>query len=251
MNRIAALLLVGIVTTASGLVSATVLAAQPVDRYRACIDLVRIDAVKGLETARRWQNEAGAMPARRCLAFALVAAERYSEAADQYQALADQTVSLVERAILLGQAGNAWLLAERPELAIEAWTKALAVLPEDTGLLIDRAHGWMESARPEAAVEDLSKAIDLDPNAVDALVYRASAYRQLGALPEARADLARALDAAPNHPEALLERGIVRSLTGDRDGARNDWLLVLAVAPGTVSGDAAQRNLARLGATGG
>ena len=226
----------------------TPVAAETVASYGACLDLVERDPREAITAAEAWWSRDRQPAARHCAALAMIRIGDYERAALALEALADaQTEDQPDRrAALLAQAGNAWLLDDRPARARRSFTDALADRPKDVELRIDRARAAAAAGDYRAAVDDLDLALASDPDHVPAYLFRASARRQLGQYGLARADLDRILVAEPEHPEARLERGTVRLLSGDADGARTDWRRILRTAPGTPQAKPASTNLDKL-----
>jgi tetratricopeptide (TPR) repeat protein len=218
------------------------------NRYYACMDQVRSDASKALQTAEAWRKQGGGEAARHCAAAAEMELGRFAEAGETLDALArnGSQDSPVLRASIYGQAAHAWLAADMPDRAEAASTDALTLVPRDAGLLVLRARARAGQRRFGEAISDLDQAIIIDPKLADAYVFRASALRQEKALDSAAADLDEALALDPGHPEALLERGIVRRLEGDDAGARADWQTLIATQPKTPAAESARLNLERM-----
>jgi len=148
------------------------------------------------------------------------------------------------RAAVFGQATQAWLLVENPARAQAAATRGLALTPEDTWLLMDRAVALAAQGRYAQAMVDLERATTIDPNRIEAWVLRAATRRQLDQIPTAAADIERAFAIEPENAEAFLERGIIRQLQGNAEGARSDWSRALELAPDSPTADLAAQNLA-------
>ena len=225
-------------------------AADPGERYNACMNLARLDAQKGVEEAIAWRKSGGAAAADHCLATALVARGDDAEGAQLLQELASEDGAPATRAKLYGQAGRAWLSAGDDRKAWSALTDGLALDPESTDLLVDRAIANADLGLSFEAIDDLNRAIDLAPGRVDALVMRASAWRKLGSLDLAEDDANRALAAAPQNVDALLERGNLNHLRGRAAKAREDWLAVMRLDPEGPSGESARKNLQKMDAGG-
>jgi tetratricopeptide (TPR) repeat protein len=147
------------------------------------------------------------------------------------------------RTALFDQAGNAWLLAAKPDSAIVSFSAALAIDPSDADLLADRARANAMKKLWARADSDLGAALLVDPDRADLLVLRGSARHAMGRKADARADFEQALKIHPGLGDALLERGMMKLESGDVAGARADWLQVAAAAPGTAVGDAARQHL--------
>jgi tetratricopeptide (TPR) repeat protein len=238
---------------ASGLLVGTPVFAQALpaveeQNYERCMMLARKDPSAGWETALEWQSRGGHHPADHCAAVALIGLRQYAEAGKRLEKLADDMRHSPPELLgeVLGQAGQAWLLAGDPARAHSALTQALARLPNSPDLLTDRATASAAAGDYGHAEEDLSKALALDPKRPDALTYRASARRGLGQLDGALADVQQALKLAPDSTDALLERGNILRMKGDAAGARKDWVRVSLLAPDTPADAAAKSNIEHL-----
>jgi tetratricopeptide (TPR) repeat protein len=215
-------------------------------RYDRCLELVKRSAGTAFDQANGWyQQDGGGAAALHCEALALIDLKRYAEAARKLEEAAKNGAvgSAPERADLLDQAGNAWLLAGQPGKADAVFSAALAFAPQDEDLLADRARARGVSKNWLGAEADLSAVLSLDPNRADALVLRASARHAQGRKVDARADIDHALELDPDYPEALLERGTMKLESGDAAGARADWQQVVTGAPGTDAAATAQARL--------
>ena len=216
--------------------------------YEQCTKLAKQNPAAAEKLAQTWHERGGAHPADHCAALALIGLKQYKEAATRLEALAQAmtTAPIALRAEVLDQAAQAWGLAGDPARAYAAAEAAVALLPNDPELLIDRAEAAATAGYFDKAVADLDHVRKGDPNRVDALIYRASAYRSLDRLDPALADIEKALALAPNSAPALLERGNIRRLQGDSDAARRDWEQVGQSAPGSQADVAARANIDRL-----
>jgi tetratricopeptide (TPR) repeat protein len=203
------------------------------DEYGTCVQLASSDPNTAYENAGTWIVRGGGFAARDCQALALIGLGSPGEAAQRLDALATDMgrSGSPDLPTMLAQAGQAWLVAGRPERAYAAQSAALKLTPDDVDLLIDRAVTLARAKNYREAVDDLSRALKNDPKRVDALVYRGTAYRFLDNPKSARADIDRALVLDPSSPDALLERGNLKRLTGDNNGARSDWITLLRQIP--------------------
>ena len=224
-------------------------AAEPgqAARYRACMEKTETYPKDAFEDAIQWRDMGGGGAAEHCAATALIQIGLYKDAADRLERLAQQIrQEPAFKAELLGQATQAWLLAELPARAEATATAALGLLPDNVDLLLDRAEARAALADYAGARADLDAAIKLDPNRADAFAFRAAARRYQDDAKGAMADVEQALKLNINHPPALLERGNLRRLAGDDDGARADWLMVLSLSPEGAAADAARSNLEKM-----
>ncbi|PZR12148.1 MAG: hypothetical protein DI532_14595 [Azospirillum brasilense] len=214
--------------------------------YLRCLDQIPDDPQGALAFAEAWQDRAGTSNgSRHCQALALLALGDGERAAPRLEALAAQTgFNNTARAVLYGQAGQAWMAIGDAGRAYAATTLGLALAPDTADLLVDRALASGSLGRYADSLADATRATELDPDRPDAWVFRAAALRHLDRPQEALHAIDRALTIASDNAEALLERGILRQLNGDLDGAREDWESVIQSAPESAAADLAQQNLA-------
>lgn len=209
-----------------------------------CFELLREDPEGARAFAAQWESTGGGEGARHCGALALLDLGEPARAAAQLEALARESqADAAPRAAVLAQAAQAWLIAGDAGRAVGATSAALALMPDDPDLLLDRAGSLGILGRYAESLGDLDRALALDSRP-EALVLRAAALRHLDRQEPARRDIERALAMAPDNVEALLERGILRQLTGDTEGARMDWERAIELAPTSVAADLATQNLA-------
>lgn len=221
----------------------------PDDRkYAACMETARKTPKEGLALATDWERAGGGNPALHCLAVSLLGLGEFAQAAETLETLAKEAEDAPPalRADILGQAGNAWTMARQPGPAWRAQSAALALVPDNVDLLIDRGVTLASAGKYWDALDDLNRALTIDPRRVDALVYRAAAWRYAESLELAEEDAVRALALAPDNPDALLERGLIRKARGNRAGARADWLKVRQITPDSPTGEAAGRELEKM-----
>ncbi len=187
-------------------------APSPPDRFAACVAAIETDAARAYEEAMAWGAETRTREPYRCAAMALVALDRADEAGRRFESLAEDAEP-EERAELLSQAGNAFLIARARERALAAFGAALALVgaddPARVDLLIDRSLAHALGADWRGAEEDLNRALDLAPNSALALRLRAAARMRQGAHDLAERDARAAIAIAPTDVEARLVLGHV------------------------------------------
>lgn len=233
-------------------VLAATAAAQGVDHareYEACIALTFRDADEALSAAQAWQKRGGGLPAEHCAALALLEAGRLEAAAQRLEAMASRLPPSggPDPTEVLAQAANVWLLAGKTERALGAIDLALQGDPLAATLLIDRARILAEMGEYERALEDLDTAAGEAPEDDDLAAFRAAALRRLGRFDAAVAEAERARLLNPGNSSAGLELGLSRLQAGDLDGARAALEETAERFAGTPAGDAAARQLARMG----
>jgi tetratricopeptide (TPR) repeat protein len=212
--------------------------------YAACLDLARKKPDQALERAKKWWESGGNLGPRHCIAVALVAQEKYVQAAKILEDLANDAQEEVAplRADLFDQAGQAYYLAGMSEQAIPLYTKALNGKPREPDFLIDRAVARDDIGQHFEAIDDLNLAIEIAPDKPEAWLYRANAYRHLNSLDLALDDANRAVTLS-HSPQALLERATIKSLRKDEAGARADLQTVVKIAPNSIQGKEAAKRL--------
>ena len=217
---------------------------DPAKHYEACMNLARKQPTEGWEEALAWSSLGGGEPAAHCAAVALMGLEQYGEAATRLERLAEtshQAPGL--RALILEQAGQAWLMEGKPDRAYGALTTGIKLDPHNPDLLVDRAQALAAAANYREAEADLTAALKLAPKEADILTFRASARRYLDNVKGARADIDQALKLDPGFADAWVESGTLRRIAGDDAGARKDWIRALELSPKSPAGDAARRNI--------
>src|SRR5580704_6239095 len=108
------------------------------------------------------------------------------------------------------QLGNLYFDAERYTEAIQWYTEAVKLAPDDVNISTDLGVCYYYTNQPDKALEQFNHSLKLDPN----------------------------------HPKTLLNVGIVRAFgKQDLDGAIQAWQQVIKLAPDSAEGQAAKRAL--------
>ncbi len=221
-------------------------AATQGDTENRCLSMIADDPDGAREQAEDWARHGGGDGATRCGALAEIALGDPEGGAIRLDTAShDASLAASRRALLASDASHAWLLASRPDRALQSAGLAVALDPSPDHA-VDHARAALSAHQPDAAIGDLSPVLAAHPNRTDALIVRATAFGQTGALDRARADIDAACRLQPDDPAALLERGVLRERIGDLDGARDDWSRVIAASPDTHEADLAQQDLALL-----
>lgn len=215
--------------------------------YEQCLAMLADDPDNGRQIADAWAASGGGDGAAHCQGLALIATGAPIAGAERLERLALSSLAPDQaRAVVFAQAAHARLMGEQPDRAFDNVTRALALTPGNTELLIQRAEISATRERWDAAINDLSQTLALDARRADALVLRAIAWRRMNRLDMAMADADRALALDPSNADALLEHGIERQRLGDPAGARADWQRARLMAPNSTTADLAEQNLALL-----
>jgi tetratricopeptide (TPR) repeat protein len=187
--------------------------AEEQERIAACLELTQSDAEAAYEYGLRWEGQYGGRPlARYCTAMGLIALEAFEEGALRLEQLANapDAGDMSRRAIYLAQAGNGWLLAERPDEALVALGNALKIAPRDPGILADRAAAHLMRGEAQTAIGDLNAALEVAPQDAEALFLRARAFLATDRLQLALQDIEQARTQDPTNVDMVVLRGEIR-----------------------------------------
>jgi len=203
------------------------------DPYQACVAVIDTNPADAFERALAWRTQGGGAQADHCAALALIALDEPGEAASRLDTLARRSDAgtLMERAALLAEAGNAWLLAAQPANAEVALSAALKLSPRDPELWTDRARARAAQMNWADAEKDLTNALTFDATKPQTFVLRAVARSAQGNKVGHRFDVEAALILDSTYPEALVERGTLKLEMGDVPGARAEGIQVSLVSP--------------------
>jgi tetratricopeptide (TPR) repeat protein len=212
--------------------------------YQACVAKIAVKPDDAFEDALYWRDHDGGLAAEHCAALALLAMNQPEQAALRLDTIAHdpEAGSAANRAELLDQSGNAWLLAQRGAQAEASFSAALRLAPRDPDVWADRGRARAMQRNWPGAESDLTVALTYEKRP-ETYVLRAGARRALNRMQGARADIDAALALNPRYADALVERGSLKLIAGDKAGARADWLQVLIIAPDGAAGDEARRRI--------
>lgn len=119
--------------------------------------------------------------------------------------------------------------------------------PKDLQAWIALGNAYFDSHRPQQAVEAYGKALALNPNDPDVLTDQGVMYRDLKAFDKAIANWERARQLDPQHVQSLYNLGIVYVFDlGQPDKAKKAWAKVIELAPGSPQATQAKSMLAQM-----
>jgi len=218
---------------------------QPVIDYRRCLDKAQRAPADALLEAETWTRRGGGVAALHCLGVAQAASKQPAEGARTLEAAAEAAAKPALTAELLAQAGNAWLLANRPAEARAALSRAIALVQAEperyAEMLVDRARAAASTQDWPASIADLRSATKELPKRADIWLLLATAQRRAGDTAGAAGAVEQAFALDPDDPAIRLERGNARARAGDMAGARKDW----QAAVDNAARDPDSANLAR------
>ncbi|MBA4338594.1 MAG: hypothetical protein C0421_07085 [Hyphomonas sp.] len=188
------------------------LAKAEAARLEACVAKIETDPENAYEDSLAWSYEGNRPGARQCTALALIALGNYETGAERLESLATSTDggSMEQRAIYLSQAGQAWIMAGAPEVAVVSFSDALTMAPGTVDLLLDRASAYILTEEWDTALSDLDLALANSPGFGPAHQLRAEVYLNKKSYDLAMRDVESAMAADPKNIDTLLVRGRVR-----------------------------------------
>jgi tetratricopeptide (TPR) repeat protein len=235
-------------------------AAQPLPtlnevQFTECLDLARKDPASAVTEASLWAQQGGGYLARGCQGFALASDFKFdlatpvlSEAAQGAQDKGD-----ARAARFWTQAGNSAIADGKPDIALNALDKALALATLDNKERaeseIDRARALVALDRVADAEKSLGTARQLAPENGAAWLLSATLARRLNKLPDALTYIQTAASLLPRDPAVALEAGNIAIAAGDETAARKQWEQTIAIAPTSRQANSAQAQLAALSAS--
>lgn len=115
--------------------------------------------------------------------------------------------------------------------AVEAYTAAIDLSPEDSLNYYIRADVYFDLEEYDRAVEDYSKVIELDPEDDEAYNSRGYCYRKLGNHDKAIKDYTKAIELNPEFDTAYYNRGSIYDIMGQYQKAINDYTKAIDIDP--------------------
>ena len=115
--------------------------------------------------------------------------------------------------------------------ALDCFDKALALAPDDIGILTNRANALLSLGRTEEALAAFREILARVPQHPEARLNSGIAHAALGALDEAVAEFDHALTLVPGHPAAHFNRGVALYDLGRYADAVEAHDSALAAAP--------------------
>jgi tetratricopeptide (TPR) repeat protein len=157
--------------------------------------------------------------------------ENLQELADAMEGAADEP----DAASNFTMVGNMALVQHAFEEAIEPFSRALSLAPDDVSARAGRGRAYAALGEHALALADFERAAALTPDVPMHHVGRANALARLGRMKEAVAACSRAIEVAPDHAGAHYTRAVYRShVDPDDPGVRADLDRTVELAPHEV-----------------
>ena len=129
------------------------------------------------------------------------------------------------------QQGNFLLMLGQTDRAIEAYSHAIELNPNDADAYNNRGVVYRGKGDYDRAIADYNKAIQLNPGYADAYNNRGVAYQSKGDFDSAVEDYSEALGLNPNSADVYNNRGAACYLKGDFDRAIEDFNTAMQIKP--------------------
>ncbi len=137
------------------------------------------------------------------------------------------------------------------EARVQALTTVITSDPTNAGAAVQLGNVYFDAERYPDAIKWYEEGVRLDPKNADASTDLGISYYYTGQTDRALAQFDSSLKIDPKHTKTFLNQGIVLAF-GKRDlaGAETAWKQVVALAPGSPEGQAAQKALEGIAAAG-
>ncbi len=129
------------------------------------------------------------------------------------------------------QQGNFLLMLKQINMAIEAYSYAIDLNPNNAAAYNNRGIAHNDKGEVDKAIKDYNKAIKLNPNYVYAYNNRGIAYRRKGEIERAIEDYNTAIELKSNYAEAHYNRGNVYNDNGETELAIKDYNKAIKLDP--------------------
>ena len=200
--------------------------AEPQKRIAACSEVIAHAKHAAPEMALAFLNRAAAYKA---LNDTTRAAADYAEALRRFDNLVDDQQPVAQ---IVYQRAVAYQELGQIDRALAAYDEAIRLNPADPMPLVERGAALARhKGRLSGAIEDFTRALAISPDNLEALMARGDAYGRSGEFARSLADLNRVIVLAPDNAGAHVLRGLVNSRRGDSQSAATDYDAALALDP--------------------
>lgn len=203
--------------------------------YRAQANLILKNPAPALADAERAvQLDLTMVEAYQVLGDALLANQRGAEAVPPYEIYLRYTTN--PDPAVFAQLGRAYRAADNLPAALEAFNKALSLVPDSYTALLDRGLLYIETGDPNRGLEDINAALKVNPDSFEASAAVGEAYFYLGERQKAVDQLNKIADKAQDDTQrALLLYWRAQALEPlDSNAAIVDWQALLNLPQGVV-----------------
>ncbi len=129
------------------------------------------------------------------------------------------------------QQGNFLMMLGQSDKAIEAYSHAIELNPNNTIAYYNRGIAYGDKGAHDHAISNYSKAIDLQPDYTDAYYNRGNTYSDKGVYNRAITDYNKAIELNPDNAMAYCNRGIAYNCKGAYNRAIADYNKAIELNP--------------------
>jgi tetratricopeptide (TPR) repeat protein len=159
--------------------------------------------------------------------MALAEDNRLEEAIDYY----NDAMRISPDYLAYQHRGNAYIKLGRYAPAIEDYSKAIRIKPEQIGSYNKRGSAYHHLGEYQLAIRDYSEAIRLKPDHAETYNNRGTVYHHLGQYLKAIKDYNEAIRLNPDYAEAYNNRGITNHHLGQFESAIKDYIEAIRLKP--------------------
>lgn len=152
---------------------------------------------------------------------------KYEKAIEAYTAAIDLSPEEAENYYIRGEV---YLNLKKYDKAVEDYTKAIKLNPEYDFLYNNRGYAYDELGEHQKAIEDYTKAIVHDPQYVIAYYNRGNAYLDMREYQKALNDFTKAIQLRPYYANAYNNRGYTYLNMGNNEKALNDFTKAIEIS---------------------
>lgn len=145
--------------------------------------------------------------------------------------LNDANIEAKWRSVALDWRGSMYALSKQYSKALDDFTRAINLAPEDAQYFQNRAITYVLMQRYSDAIRDFDRAVELDFNYIWVLAQRGYTYRLMKRYKDAIKDFDRAIELDPNYIWVLANRSITYRLMKCYKDAIKDFYSIIKLDP--------------------
>jgi len=151
-------------------------------------------------------------------------------------------IAVLGDAVFFNRRGSLRFVQGEINLAIEDFTKAIALDAKFAFAFLNRAVAYRDLGQSQQAMDDLQKAVELEPKDATCYYLRGCVLMELGEYENAIADFSLAIGLKPQLKDAYVKRADCYSKLGESEKAASDSVEASRLRLSTYSGTKVSRN---------
>lgn len=165
------------------------------------------------------------------LSYVLYLQGRNEEALIELQEAAKLDEAFADHPTFLTGSGHIYKEMKLWDLAIDAYSRAIQIVPSNPKFYEFRAVCFIETEQLDRALADCAKGLEIDPEFGSLYSLRSGIYYSMMDYVRAKEDTMKFLELAPGHPGALYRLGQIYFKDNDEDAALHAFNQVLEMLP--------------------